>query len=944
MTRARALHAGAIALGLAPLALLAIAGARDGLGANPIEAITHETGDWALRLLLATLAVTPLRRATGWSQLAPLRRTLGLLCFTYACAHLSTWAVLDLGLDPGAIAEDLRERRFVMAGLAAFSCLVPLAATSTRGSIRRLGRRWIRLHRLVYVAAFAAVLHFLWLVKADLREPLAYAAVLAVLLAARLRAEPASLARWYAARGRSQGGVGMLRRIALLVLGLVVIAGAYLASIALGLLGRHSDPGEPTGAPVPPAVVAARTAGTVSGDKQILFGDFHVHTTFSTDAFRGSLPITQGEGAHPPADACDFARWCSALDFWALTDHAEGITPQRWSESAESIRQCNALAGDAANPDVVAFLGWEWTQIGVTPEDHYGHKNVILRETAPDRIPARPVAAVGALMRVIGAMPLRTRLNLPFLDFRNRQRYYDFAEFIDEIAATPACPDGVDTRELPVGCRESASTPRELFEKLAQWGGEAIVIPHGTTWGFYTPPGSSWDKQLVAGQHDPARQTLIEVFSGHGNSEEYRGWREVIFDADGRASCPEPTKDYLPSCWRAGELIRERCAQAGLEAAECERRAAAARLNYLAAGRSGLRTVSGAAVEEWLDSGQCRDCYMPAFNYRPKSSSQYIAALTNFDDPAAPRRFRFGYIASSDNHTARPGTGYKEIRDGFSDQFGAKDEVWRRRQVAPSEERTPESVPFDPRTSDLPGFAQVEFERQSSFFITGGLVAAHSAGRSRDAIWQALERKEVYGTSGDRILLWFDLVNGPGGRRLPMGSEAKLAEAPRFAVRAVGTFEQKPGCPADTGLRADRIERLCRGECYHPGDARKRIARIEIVRISPQARPGEPIGELISDPWLRVECPQDPGGCSVEFEDPAFASGGRDVVYYARAIEQASPTVNAANLRCRRDEEGNCVEARPCWGDYRLDRSDDCLAPAEERAWSSPIYVDFARD
>lgn len=195
MTRARlrAIHAGVVALGLLPLAGLALAAANDGLGANPIETITHETGDWGLRLLLATLAVTPLRRQLGWPWLAPYRRTLGLLCFSYACAHVSTWALLDLGLDLAAIREDIGKRPFVMAGLAAFSCLAPLAVTSTRGWMRRLGRRWTGLHRLVYVAACLAVLHFFWLVKADHREPLVYAAALALLLAARLRAGAATV-------------------------------------------------------------------------------------------------------------------------------------------------------------------------------------------------------------------------------------------------------------------------------------------------------------------------------------------------------------------------------------------------------------------------------------------------------------------------------------------------------------------------------------------------------------------------------------------------------------------------------------------------------------------------------------------------------------------------------------------------------------------------------
>lgn len=165
--------------------MLAVRAARGGLGANPIEAATHWTGLWALRLLLAALAVTPLRRLFGWHALVVHRRTLGLASFAYATAHLAIWAILDLGLDVRAILEDVGERPYVTVGLSAYLLLVPLAITSTRGWMRRLGRRWIRLHRLAYVAAGLAILHYGWLVKLDLRPPLAYATVLALLLAAR---------------------------------------------------------------------------------------------------------------------------------------------------------------------------------------------------------------------------------------------------------------------------------------------------------------------------------------------------------------------------------------------------------------------------------------------------------------------------------------------------------------------------------------------------------------------------------------------------------------------------------------------------------------------------------------------------------------------------------------------------------------------------------------
>jgi sulfoxide reductase heme-binding subunit YedZ len=178
--------AGVVGVGLIPLAALGLAAWRDDLGANPIEAVTHETGQWTLRCLLASLAITPLRRWTGWGALAPYRRTLGLLAFTYACLHFTTYVALDLFFDWSAIVEDVIERPYVTAGLTAFLCLLPLALTSTRAWMRRLGRRWVLLHRLAYAAGIAGVVHYIWLTKADLRLPLLYAGVLAVLLAARL--------------------------------------------------------------------------------------------------------------------------------------------------------------------------------------------------------------------------------------------------------------------------------------------------------------------------------------------------------------------------------------------------------------------------------------------------------------------------------------------------------------------------------------------------------------------------------------------------------------------------------------------------------------------------------------------------------------------------------------------------------------------------------------
>ena len=175
------------ALSLIPAGRLVVGLFTGGLGANPVEFITHTTGTFALVFLMITLAVTPLRRITGYGSLIRLRRMLGLFAFFYTCLHLSTFVVLDHFFDPAAILQDVFKRPYITAGSVGFLLMAPLAATSTAGWIRRLGgRRWQQLHRLVYFSAIAGVVHFLWLVKADLREPLIYASVLAVLLGYRI--------------------------------------------------------------------------------------------------------------------------------------------------------------------------------------------------------------------------------------------------------------------------------------------------------------------------------------------------------------------------------------------------------------------------------------------------------------------------------------------------------------------------------------------------------------------------------------------------------------------------------------------------------------------------------------------------------------------------------------------------------------------------------------
>jgi hypothetical protein len=718
---------------------------------------------------------------------------------------------------------------------------------------------------------------------------------------------------------------------------------ALACALALGSCrGEHVGPGEPTAQRLPEARVAARevrqaaaraTVGAADG-KQILFGDLHVHTGFSPDAFLMSLPMLGGSGLHPPADACDFARFCADLDFWSINDHAEGISPRHWRETIESIERCNAIAGSSGDPDVVAFLGWEWTQVGSTPADHYGHKNVILLETGAERVPRRPIAAPRPEFRVT-QLPAVGRILFPLLHFSERRRYFDYQRYAEDMLSVPPCPEDL-APDSAAECFETAATPKQLFGKLDRWGGVALVIPHGTSWGLMTPPGFSIARELAAGQHDPRRQRLFEIYSGHGSAEAFRDWPGAVAPEESERSCPEPTSDFLPCCWRAGEIIRSRCEDPA--SADCEQRVREARGNYVSAGTAGHHTVPGVTAEEWLDCDQCRDCFNPAFSHRPGGSAQYALALTRPGDGERSRRYRWGHIGSSDTHDARAGNGFKEFsrientEAPYRPPLVARLLADRRDPVARSEPVTLGEVPLGARRY---------VERGASFFLTGGLAAVHASSRDRRAIWEALARREVYATSGERILLWFELANAPDGAA-PMGSEvAHMVQEPRFRVAAAGAFEQRPGCPShvSAALPPERLRELCLGECYHPGERRRAITRIEVVKVRSQRSPDEPVADLVEDPWRVLPCPARAEGCRVEFDDPAFLGEDREVVYYVRAIQEPTLAVNAGGLRCERDASGACVRVRPCYWDDRTAKDDDCLAENEERAWSSPIFV-----
>ena len=687
--------------------------------------------------------------------------------------------------------------------------------------------------------------------------------------------------------------------------------------------------------------------------KKILFGDLHVHTTFSFDALLLNLPIANGEGTHPVADACNFARFCSNLDFFAVTDHAEWLTKKEWKDSLDSIQNCAQVSDDLDEPPLVPFLGWEWTQASVNKDTHYGHKNIIIRGIDKEEVPSMPISTTSGAFNsfAFGSTTLVTAAAV-MLDFPNRKHYLDW-RFKSLVAkASNDCKQG-EAFNRNSDCYEKAETSSELFRKLEQLNLDTLVIPHGSAWGNVTPPLTSWDLQLNPTAHNASFNKLIEIYSGHGNSEEYRSWAPMEVQNDETLLCNQPSQSYLPDCYQAGEIIRERCRLSAGSDEECNKRAIEARQIFVSSNPLGLLTVPGYDPMEWKDSGQCKDCFLPAFDYRPKMSVQYALALTDFSTEE-PLRFRYGFVGSSDNHQARSGTGYKENKRKLNTESRVDIENETGRNFMNprlTDPKLPLAQEFDlDSDSKLECYGiqcskitlPLQSERASSFLYTGGLVAAHVESRSREEIWGALSSREVYATSGERILLWFDLVNHPGGLSIPMGAETEMSSSPKFQVKALGAQKQLPGCsPLDNdNLGSEVLERLCRGECFNPSDERKNISRIEVIRIRPQVYEGEPISALIEDPWRTFECEPSQEGCQVEFIDEQFEGSSREIVYYVRAVQEPTEAINASGLDCELDQNGRCIKVNLC-GDPKGKGTGDCLSLTEERAWSSPIFVKF---
>ena len=609
-------------------------------------------------------------------------------------------------------------------------------------------------------------------------------------------------------------------------------------------------------------------------------------------------------------DACDFARHCSALDFWSINDHdLDAHAAEVAGDDRVDPRSATRCRRTAANPDTVAYLGWEWTQVGTTPDNHYGHKNVILRDLEDDDDPDAPDhgarcrasttrAAAAARRRCCSACSRSSRYSraaarLRALHARDVRR----ARVPDGRAGARAA------RRLPRVRGDARRAVREARRVGRRLDGD----PARHHLGLLHAARLGWDKQLAGS----STTRPAEADRGVLGPRQLRGVPRLARGRDRRRRRQElPRAAPTTTCPRAGAPARSsrraapRRARTRTSARSARRRAPELRRR---ATPRGYPTVPGATVADWQDSGQCRDCFQPAFNYRPRSSVQYIMSLGDFADPARPAALPLRLHRRRATTTPRgPAPATRRSRAPSAPRRASTTAAMRtiglvRGRGAGARAGVRSLRPDGLRRPVLPPARRPS--AQASFFLTGGLSRCTRKGRDRDAIWDALQRSEVYGTSGPRILLWFDLLNPPGstgksadGQR---GRDDHRARSSRCARSARSSRSPAARPTPTTRSTPERVERLCRGECYHPSDQRRPITRIEVVRIRPQAPAGEPVDALIEDPWRVLPCEPDPTGCTPTFTDPDFAEDGRDALYYVRAIEAPSPAVDADPLALR---------------------------------------------
>ncbi len=723
--------------------------------------------------------------------------------------------------------------------------------------------------------------------------------------------------------------------------------------------------------------------------ENIYWGDLHVHTSYSVDAFIGGM----APGRYVD-EAGMYAAYCSRLDFYSVTDHAEMLTDTNyWPESIRAARHFSDLGAqnldENGDPSIVAFTGWEWTRSAV-----YGHKNVILKYDDPAKLPPKPIRFTEGVMG--------------FPALLNKMKFYSERGGVLSLKGLLTAPTDF-LYGYRMGSEKDldfvAPTPRELFDKLRQYctqngsGCEAMVIPHGNAWGMAPAFNTDWDIQLNPQDHDPSLQRLIETYSKHGNSEEYsyfppqwryfQGGAEVGKDqctqevqpgkivslaqkfqganntltelkAGCTRQCSEPTPSFTPCCWQAGEIVKQRCAdpdsdfcQKQIELARAAVKPFPEKLSLTQKGmlKPEFRSKPEETVTtDWGDCNQCRDCWQPAVNYRNNGSVQRALANAWFDANGKPLYYRFGFIASTDTHSGWPGS-VKEDKRMIEPETGM---VARTNQYF---------------SDEYPGW-----ERVDNFLNPGGLAAILSPHRRRDDLWNSLTARNVYSTSGARIDVWARAVIG--NKVVRMGSETLSSTNPAFYVKADGAFGEDDTCPYDNEpiiqqhFSKKEFARVCNSQCYRITDQRTRIARIEVVKVlqpltkeeaamaNLERSPQNPQG-LIMDPYYTAQLGD--GQIEWSWTDPEFVKEppARSVAYYFRIIQEPTPGYNCRPIALL-DSGKTCnlhnppdarIEAQvnPQNGAKSiplLDIADPCYSDktepqsyCQERAWTSPFYV-----
>lgn len=694
------------------------------------------------------------------------------------------------------------------------------------------------------------------------------------------------------------------------------------------------------------------TDGPPTEQTQVLFGDTHVHSRYSLDAF--VMMAIEGDilEGRDVAEACDFADLCADLDFFVSSEHAEFITEDIWGLIKDEVRDCNTRAETlAGREDFMAFAGWEWTQtgslngvpLGTQETTAWGHKVIFFLSDQDDQLPERTISALQTNMldELLFEDTVLEGFDGSWLTLALEQDLPEAVEPFDEYMSLFSMDTCTDT--LTTDCFEYASTPGELFTRLDEMGYPTIVGAHGTVWGF--GGWADWQEQITPDDHWPEFQVFFEIYSKHGSSEVYRQWAperewrdiftdETCVDTGDDDLCeelcvePPPGQNYLPCCWRRVELTYEHEVCRRPNSARCQAAILDARM-------------SGADFEaedddDWLACGECIDCFQPASDYVPVGSIQNGLAI-NGGTYETPFYQDVGFIASTDSHFAAPGS-VTEIKE-FAEMVhtASLEEVF----------------------ASLGGEAGPPTEQAVNMLYAGGLAAIHlpsDEDPTREALFEAVQRQEVYATSGPRMLLWFNLTNPD--EELPMGSIVQaFDEEPEFRVHAVGAYQDTMDCdrrryefPMSGGDYEAFVENVCRGVCYSPdrNAPRLNIERIEVVRIQRQTSASDEtdVASLIQDPWLTLPCEGDMEGdgeanCYATFTDPEYETSGRDAVYYVRAIQETTLAVNGQPLGCISENSTGCTETITCDLD---DPEDECLSETNERAWSSPIYLYQGRE